>query len=182
MSAREAALRQRVAELEAGDTVLWEWVALQAAADAMAAIIEGGDVAECAGHVPGEVGRSAAIDARDGLLEDPVGWLREWADKRRSLLASEGEAQGESGDRLGAVDRLAKLADGCFPGDLQEAVDRVREGGCAPVPPAAQSARERWLKALDDYPELAELAERWRLPPPGDAPPAGSRPPESEES
>lgn len=57
--------------------------ALQEAADAMAAIIEAGDVAEIAGHVPGEVGRGAAIAARDDLREDPVAWLRAWADERK---------------------------------------------------------------------------------------------------
>lgn len=48
-------------------------------ADDMEGCIAAGDVAECAGAVPGEVGRAAAIENRDRLYEDPASWVREYA-------------------------------------------------------------------------------------------------------
>jgi hypothetical protein len=56
------------------------------AADEMAAVISDGDVAEVAAHVEGEVGRSACIERRDRLYEEPVEWLRDLA--AASLLAT----------------------------------------------------------------------------------------------
>jgi hypothetical protein len=55
--------------------------ALRMAALELEATIASGDVAECAAHVPGESGRTAAIDARDEAYEDPAGWLRKRADE-----------------------------------------------------------------------------------------------------
>lgn len=54
---------------------------LRMAACELESTIAAGDVAECAGHVPGEVGRASAVDARDEIHEDPAGWLRKRADE-----------------------------------------------------------------------------------------------------
>lgn len=65
--------------LAAGRT---EQAAIERAADAMECVIANGDVAEVAAHVPGEVGRSACVERRDRLYEEPVEWLREYAATR----------------------------------------------------------------------------------------------------
>ena len=55
--------------------------ALREAADEMESVIADGDLAEVAAHVPGEVGRSNVVAARDALYEEPHEWLRAYADR-----------------------------------------------------------------------------------------------------
>lgn len=55
--------------------------ALRMAALELEATIAAGDFAECAAPVEGEVGRAAAVEARDEAYNDPAGWLRKRADE-----------------------------------------------------------------------------------------------------
>jgi len=54
---------------------------LREAADDSEAVRQNADVAECAGHVPGETGRQAAVDAADSMHEEPWAWMRARADQ-----------------------------------------------------------------------------------------------------
>lgn len=62
---------------------------LREAAEDMAAVIHNGDVAECAAFVPGESGRSAAVEARDSIYEEPAEWLAKYADQIESEASNE---------------------------------------------------------------------------------------------
>lgn len=72
---------------------LWA-AAILAAADEMEGVIHDGDVAEVAAHVPGEVGRSAAVARRDALYEEPHVWLREYAVRADAAPAPTEATQG----------------------------------------------------------------------------------------
>lgn len=57
--------------------------ALREVVEEMNVIVSNGDVAECAAYVPGEVGRSKAIEARDELMdfECMTNWVHARADR-----------------------------------------------------------------------------------------------------
>lgn len=65
--------------------------ALKNAADEMSALILGGDIAEVAAPVEGEVGRASAVERRDRLYEEPDVWLREYA----AILAAQPTARAD---------------------------------------------------------------------------------------
>ena len=55
--------------------------ALRDAADELREIQQNHDIAECAGFVPGEVGRQAVIDRWIGICQEPDAWLDENANR-----------------------------------------------------------------------------------------------------